>query len=52
MIKPKSLERFMYGLMKEARRHSFMDFLENWDITEEEYEEIEKFFKEGLNIKL
>lgn len=52
MNKPEALETLMYGLMKEARRNSFMDFLENWEITEEEYDEIKEWFKDELNIKL
>lgn len=48
---PDQLETFMYALMKEARRISFMDFLENWDITEAEYGEIERWFAEQ-DIKL
>lgn len=45
-VKPSKLDTFMYALMKEARRISFMDFIENWDITEEDYEEIKKWFSE------
>jgi hypothetical protein len=52
MNKPNQLDTFMYGLMKEARRYSLMDFLENWEITEEEYEEIRKWFKEVHEVKL
>ena len=52
MNKPNKLNRFMYALMDEACKDSFMDFLESWDISYEEYEEIEKWFKEKLNIIL
>lgn len=51
MKKPSKLDDLMYGLMKGARRHSFMDFLENWGITEAEYEEIEEWFKQ-FEVKL
>ena len=43
---PDKLETFMYGLMKEARRNSFVDFCENWDIDfDTEYPEIKKWFQ-------
>lgn len=51
-MKPNKLDIFMYALMKNARRISFVDFLENWDISEEEYEEINQWFKDELKIKL
>ncbi|MCS5499824.1 hypothetical protein NY607_01735 [Lysinibacillus sp. A4] len=51
-MQPKMLNDFMYALMKEARRDSFREFLENWEITQEEYEEIEAWFKNKLGIKL
>jgi hypothetical protein len=51
-MKPSKLDTFMYALMKEARRYSFIDFIENWDISEEEYEEIKKWFKEEHEVKL
>jgi len=46
------LDEFMYALMKEARRHSFMDFIECWGISEEDYEDIKKWFKAELDVKL
>lgn len=52
MNKPEKLNEFMYAVMKEVRRSSLMDFIEVWEISEEEYEEIEKFFKDELNVKL
>ncbi|MET4560777.1 hypothetical protein ABIA69_001921 [Lysinibacillus parviboronicapiens] len=51
-MKPNKLETFIYALMKEARRASLMDFLEEWDVSEEEYEAIEEWFKNELGIKL
>lgn len=51
-MKPNKLETFMYALMKEARRCSLMDFLEEWDVSAEEYEAIEEWFKNELGIKL
>jgi len=40
-----------YGLMKEARRQSFIDFLEYWEISYDEYEEIKEYFKkEGFEL--
>ena len=52
MNRPIKLDDFMYILMKEARRDSLMELLEDWNITYEEYEEIEKWYKEELNITL
>jgi hypothetical protein len=43
---PSKINNLMYGLMKEARRDSFMDFLEAWEITYKEWQEIEAWFKE------
>ncbi|MFJ7736418.1 hypothetical protein ACIQ2D_08740 [Lysinibacillus sp. NPDC097287] len=51
-MKPNKLNAFMYALMKEARRDSLMDFIEDWGISEEEYYEIETWFKNELDIKL
>lgn len=45
------LQTFMYALMKEAMRDSFMEFLEHWDLTEDDFDEIQKHF-EGMGIKL
>ncbi|WP_162940861.1 hypothetical protein [Pectobacterium parmentieri] len=44
---PKSFSRLMYALTKNAARNSFVEFLEEWDITEEDYEEISKFLKDN-----
>ena len=42
---PKKLSKFMYALMKEARRQSFTDLLESWGIDyDTEYEEIREWF--------
>ena len=50
--RPKKLDAFMYGLMKEARRHSFLNFCKNWGIDyETDYKEIEQWFLE-FGIKL
>lgn len=52
MKKPKQLDVFMYFLLKEAQRNSLMEWLEDREITEEEYSEIEEWFEETVNIKL
>ena len=42
---PEALQDFMYGLIKEAQRHSFIDFCERWGVDfETDYQEIEKWF--------
>ena len=50
-MKPEKLEQFMYGLMKEARRSSFIEFIDNWNISYEEWQEIEEWFNKQ-DIKL
>ena len=51
MNTPERLDNFMYALMKEARRSSFMDFIEDWEISWEEFEEIEKWFlNQGIKL--
>jgi hypothetical protein len=44
MEKPKKLSEFMYAIMKEARRDSLMDLLENGGHFQSEYDEIEAWF--------
>lgn len=43
MEKPEKLSKYLYALEKLVARDSFMEFIENWGITEEEYEEIKTF---------
>lgn len=52
MNKPSKLDTFMYALMKEAQRYDFSEFIEEWEIENFEYEEIESWFRKELNIKL
>jgi hypothetical protein len=40
----------MYALTKEAARSGFIDFLEAWGLTHEEYEEIRDYLKETYGI--
>lgn len=40
----------MYALTKTAACDSFVEFLEWWDITEEQYEEIRKYLKETYGV--
>lgn len=45
------INTLFYAFMKEARRSSFMEFLEEWELTHEDYEEIQGYFKsQGLNL--
>lgn len=46
-----TFSRLMYALTKEAARCSFADFLENWEISEEEYEEIKAHLTEQYGVK-
>ncbi|WP_165572530.1 hypothetical protein [Pectobacterium brasiliense] len=47
---PKGFSTLMYALTKNAARNSFVEFLDEWGIKKEEYEEISKFLAEN-NIK-
>lgn len=52
VVVPAKLQTLMYGLMKEARRDSFVDFCENWNIDYDvDYPEIVKWF-EQFGVKL
>ena len=41
----------MYALTKQAARNSFVEFLETWEITEEEYEAIKTHLAETYGVK-
>ena len=43
---------FMYFLTKDAAKYSFSEFLEECDISEEEYTAIKKHLETTYNIKL
>lgn len=47
----KKFETFMYALLKTAARESFVDFLDDWGLTEEDYQEIKKHLTETYGIK-
>ncbi|WP_258832845.1 hypothetical protein [Peribacillus frigoritolerans] len=49
---PEKLNQFMNAVMKEARRNSLMEFLETWEIDEEEYEEIKEWFWKEHKVNL
>lgn len=51
-MKPEKLNQFMYAVMKEARRDSLMELLENWNINEVEYEEIKEWFWKEHKVNL
>lgn len=38
------MSALVYALTKEAARSSFVEFLENWDITEDEYEQVKEYW--------
>ncbi|WP_350303600.1 hypothetical protein [Bacillus pumilus] len=42
----------MNGLLKEASRRSFSEFLDDRGISEEDYDEIKKHLEESYGIKL
>lgn len=50
-LKPK-INRLFYGLMKEAGRSSLSEFLEAWDLTLTDLDEITAYFlAQGLELK-
>lgn len=45
------MQNLMYGLTKHAAMHSYRDFLEFWGISETEYAEIKRIWKEKLGVE-
>jgi len=45
MKPPEKLNAWLYAVIKEARRTSYMDFIENWDISEDQDDAIMKWFE-------
>ena len=39
------MNRLMYGLTKKAAQSSFVEWLEHWDITMDEYKQIKEYWK-------
>ena len=52
MNRPERLDDWFYMAMKELSRSDYVDVLENWDITYEEAQEVQKYIEEKLNVKL
>jgi hypothetical protein len=42
--------RLMYALTKHTARDSFIDFIEGWGLTWDDYKEIRDYLKEKYNI--
>lgn len=49
---PNNLQIFMQMLMKEARRYSLLELMEEWGLTEFEYEEIRIWFENEHQVTL
>lgn len=47
----KKMQKIMYALTKNAARNSYAEFLEDWGISDDDYEEIKKVWEEKLGIK-
>lgn len=45
------MQSLMYGLTKNAAMHSYADFLKHWGITEADYAEIKRIWKEKLGVE-
>lgn len=44
------MQTMMYALTKNAARMSYVEFKEEWGITEEDYKDIKKTWKKKLGI--
>lgn len=44
---PEKLSQLIYALTKHAAKNCFVEFLEQHDITEQEYDEISEHWKEN-----
>lgn len=47
----KKMQTIMYALTKNAARNSYLEFLDDWGISEEDYDEITKVWEEKLGVK-
>jgi len=47
----KKMQTIMYALTKNAARSSYVEFLEDWGITEDDYEQIKAIWAEKLGVK-
>ena len=50
-IDKEMFSRIMYALTKNAARSSFVDFLEVWDIPQDEYDKVREYLKETYGVK-
>ncbi|WHY75723.1 hypothetical protein QNH20_16525 [Neobacillus sp. WH10] len=48
----KKFEKLMYFLIKDAAKYSFVEFLDESGLTEEDFEEIKKYLQETYGIKM
>lgn len=51
-MKKDKFNTLMYALIKEAAKSSFVEFLEVWELTEEDYNEIKTHLEETYGIKM
>lgn len=49
MERPNKLDTYLYMIKKEVTRNSYVDLIENWDITEEEADDCEQFISDSIN---
>lgn len=50
--KPRNLDRFIYGLMNETCYNDYIDFLEDYGVTDKEVNDIRVWFKKELDIEI
>lgn len=48
--KPNKTETLLYGLLKLAARSDFVEFLDNWELTLEDFDEIKAEMVDKLEI--
>lgn len=47
----KKMQTIMYALTKNAAETSYSEFLEEWGVSDEDYNEIKKVWAEKLGVK-
>jgi len=50
-VNTEKFSRLMYALTKHAARDSFIDFIEGWGLTWDDYKEIRDYLKETYGVE-
>ena len=50
-ILKEKINKLFYGFLKEARRSDFSEFLEDWELSFDDFDEIREYFKkQGITL--